>query len=109
MRAIEEIMAESDKHYREAKKAKAKPFVAKRDGDEDVFKCPNLGVYLPKGWEFVQDLWVDHSGFGSESEPALTIKRFLTKVRKGYGYAIREAGQFQVHINEFKRVKHGKV
>ena len=103
MRGIEEIQAENDEHYRKAKKAKAKPFIAKTDGDEGVFKCPFLGVYLPKGWEFVQKHWVDHSGFGSESEPALTPKQFLAKVKKGHGYSLREAGQFQVWVNEFKR------
>ena len=103
MRAIEEIMAESDEHYRKAKKAKAQPYIAKTDGDEGVFKMPFLGVYLPKGWELAQTLFVDSSGFGAENEPALTVKKFLATVKKGYGYSLRSAGQFQVWINEFKR------
>ena len=103
MRSELEMNAENDEHYRKAKKAKAQPYIAKCDGDEGVFKMPHLGCYLPKGWELSGTYFVDGSGWGSEGEPALTAKQFLAKVRKGYGYALRDAGQFQVNVNEFKR------
>jgi hypothetical protein len=104
MRSEIEMQAENDEHYRKAKKAKAQPYIAKTDGDEGVFKMPFLGVYLPKGWELSEKYFVDSSGWGSEGEPALTAKQFLAHVKKGYGYSIREAGQFQVYVNEFKKV-----
>jgi hypothetical protein len=103
MRNIDELRAENDEHYRTAKKAKAQPYIAKRDGDEGVFKMPHLGCYLPKGWELSEKFFVDGSGWGREGEPALTAGQFLRKVKAGYGYALAEAGQFQVHVNEFKR------
>ena len=80
------------------------PYIAKHDKDEGVFKCPNFGDYLPKNWEMSDEYFVDNSGFGSESEPALTPNQFINRVRKGFGYAISGEGQFQVYIKEFKRV-----
>jgi hypothetical protein len=103
MRSEIEMQAENDEHYRKAKKAKAQPYIAKTDGDEGVFKMPFLGVYLPKGWESIAVHFVDSSGWGSENEPALTVKKFLKLVKKGNGYSLRSAGQFQVYVNEFKK------
>lgn len=103
MRAIEEIMAEADEHYRKAKKNKSKPYVAKCNGDEGVFKMPFLGCYKPKGWDVSNKYFVDSSGFGADNEPALTVKRFLSKVIAGRGYSLAQAGQFQVYVNEFVR------
>lgn len=103
MRSELELKAENDEYYRKAKKAKAHPYVAKRDGDEGVFKMPRLGCYLPKGWELSEKYFVDCSGWGREGEPALTAGQFLKKVKAGYGYALSEAGQFQVYVNEFKK------
>lgn len=78
---------------------------AKCDKDEGIFKgVKNIGTSTPIGYEAVQDFFVDNSGFGSESELALTPKSFLAKVRKGFYYGITGVGQFQVYIAEFKKI-----
>lgn len=98
-----ELVANNDRNYREAKRKKLQPYVAKVDGDEGVFKMQNLGCYKPEGWELREKLFVDSSGWGAEGEPALTIKQFLSRVKAGLGYAICQAGQFQVYVNVFER------
>lgn len=81
-----------------------KPYIAKCDNDENVLRCPNFGDYRPKKWRLKNKYFVDNSGFGSNNEPALTIDQFLSKVKVGYGYAITEVDQFQVHIGEFEAI-----
>jgi hypothetical protein len=64
---------------------------------------PAIGDRTPRGWKRLDDEMVDSSGFGSESEPATTITSFITKsLKPGFGYAIIEAGQFQVVIGRFQ-------
>ena len=75
------------------------------NGDETIKYCPKLGNFIPKGFELVQSYFVDNSGFGSDSEPALTFEQFLKKVKKGRFYAIGEEGQLQLYINEYKKTK----
>jgi hypothetical protein len=103
MMSIDFIVSEADRATRGARKNKLQPFVAQKDGDEGVFKMPMLGDYLPAGWEFVQSYFVDSSGFGREDEPALTVRNFTRQVKQGYGYGLKQYGQFQVYVNEFKR------
>lgn len=79
------------------------PLVAFTDKDEAVVKCPNLGDYVPNGWKLIDRLFVDKSGFGGESKPALTVQQFIDKVKSGLGYAIVEEGQFQLYIGVFER------
>jgi hypothetical protein len=67
------------------------------------FPFPNIGDYRPDGWELVETLFVDKSGFGSPSEPALTIEQLLDRLVAGKGYAIIEEGQFQLYLGEFVR------
>lgn len=63
---------------------------------------PFLGEYVPKGWTRTENTYfVDSSGWGSSSEPALSLQRFLEKVVPGRGYAVVEAGQFQVYVAEY--------
>jgi len=72
---------------------------------------PNLGDYRPKGWELVETLFVDSSGFGRSSEPAMTQGQFFQWIADAfdeghdYGYAVIESGQFQVYVGVFKRRK----
>lgn len=87
-----------------AEKSGLLPYIAEKDYDEKVKSCKRLGDYIPKGYKIVNTYFVDNSGFGSESEPALTFRQFLNKVRKGFGYAIGEVGQFQLYINEYQKV-----
>ena len=70
---------------------------------QDIRLMPNFGDYRPKGWELVETYFVDSSGFGQEGEPALTLRQFMGRIKKGRGYAIIEAGQFQVYIGEFEK------
>jgi hypothetical protein len=103
MYSLETIKSMQDEHTVKAKRLKLKPYIAKLDGDKDVFKMPFMGYYLPKGFKITENKYfVDNSGFGSESELALTANQFLTKVKQGLAYGIYEAGQFQVYIQEYK-------
>lgn len=75
-------------------------------GQADLHHLPFLGSYVPAGWREVPDLEVlaDSTGLGSPSEPALTFSQLERYVREhpGYGWAILEAGEFQVVIGAFK-------
>ena len=70
------------------------------------FPFPNLGSHIPRGWKLVETFMCDSSGFGSEDEPALTINGFRNKLladhEKGYGYAVVQAGEFQVIMGAFE-------
>lgn len=91
-------------------------------GDDSVLEnFQNVGRYLPEGWHRVRldhfdpdsrgiymgdndgygAYFVDSSGFGGSDEAALLIDEFIKRVKPGYGYAIVEAGQFQVKIGVF--------
>ena len=77
---------------------------AKENGDIGVKGCKVIGDTTPLGYELTDTFFVDNSGFGASDELALTFNSFLTKVKAGYFYGIKEVGQFQVYINEFKRI-----
>ncbi len=97
---------------RRAAKAKAQPLVIEGEDMPDdvrlfeyVRHMPNIGDYRPRGWRLVEHRLVDKTGFGLESEPALTIPGLLWWVRSegpGHGYAIIEEGQFQVVVGRFQ-------
>ncbi len=77
--------------------------------EDDLKLIPNLGYYVPKDWELVKTHFVDSSGFGEEGELSLTISQFMTLVRTEianqdeiFGWAITQAGQFQVYIGQFR-------
>lgn len=78
-------------------------YKAKSNGDIGVRGCKLIGEKIPLGYELTNTYFVDSSGFGQEGEIALTLGQFLNKVKAGLYYAIKEAGQFQVYINEFKK------
>ncbi|HDY89155.1 MAG TPA: hypothetical protein ENH82_13700 [bacterium] len=79
-------------------------FVASKDKDPAVFKCSLAEDCDLENWELLDDqLFVDHSGFGANDEPALTADQFLEKVKEGFGYAIVEQGQFQLYVGVYKR------
>jgi hypothetical protein len=58
----------------------------------------------PVGFKRVNHYFVDSSGFGTESEPALTQEQFLKKIRKGFYYGITSVGQFQVYVGEYEKI-----
>lgn len=105
MASIEQIRAMNKEATEEAEEQVLTPYIAKCNGDEGVKGCVRLGDYIPFGWELVNTYFVDNLGFGASDEPALTFSQFLTKVKKGFGYAIGEVGQFQVYIHEYKKFK----
>lgn len=103
MLSLSQINAMSREAARKAARNNKKPFIVERD-DLDVmppFPFPNIGDHHPKGWKHVETHFVDKSGWGSPSEPALTPEQFLAKLVPGRGYAIIEEGQFQVYVGEF--------
>lgn len=104
MMSLEVIKALNEKATLEARGQSLEPYIAKCNGDVEVKKCWRLGDYTPKGWKLVKTYFVDNSGLGASDEPALTFVQFLGKVKQGYGYAIGEVGQFQLYINEYKRI-----
>lgn len=71
------------------------------------FPFPFIGDYVPDGWTLEDTYFVDSSGFGTEGEAALTFDAFIRILEEyiGHGWAITEAGQFQVYVGRYtKRV-----
>lgn len=71
-------------------------------------RIPFIGDHTPKQWEECgRPHFVDASGCGLDSEPAMTIARFAELVcgpeRRGHAYAIIERGQFQIYIQEYRK------
>jgi hypothetical protein len=79
---------------------------------EDIFKAGKCDVdtMTLKGFRLVEELFCDSSGFGLDTEPALTPHQAITKVNQlikdnGQLYAsITGQGQFQVYVGLFKKV-----
>ena len=87
-----------------------KPYIAIKDEQDGIACCiPNFcgddysSEFLPDGYEIVEELFVDNSGYCTDDGAALTQKQFIAKVKKGFGYAITGIGQFQVWIGVFKK------
>lgn len=68
-----------------------------------------------QGFELIETFFVDSSGFGLESEPALTRSTFekkLSTLLDEYGELtakITGVGMFQVYVSLFKRVRRGII
>ena len=104
MFSLEYIQALQDENTKKARKQGLTPYIAKTDHDPEVRRCSFLAYYLPEGYELTdRQFFVDNSGLGGDTEPALTFEGFLREVKKGYGYAIFEAGEFQICIREYRR------
>ncbi len=109
MMSLSTIHEMSREQAAKASKAHKKPFIVEaedldlwRGGTETPsFPFPNIGDYRPKGWTLVDTLFVDKSGCGSESEPAMNLRQLLARLEVGKGYAIIEEGQFQLYLGEF--------
>ncbi len=73
----------------------------------DEFPFPTLGD-VPDGWEQLETFWVDHTGCGKASEPALTIDQFRTLLydhvadNPDDSYAITCVGQFQLTLRRVR-------
>ena len=81
---------------------------------EDIFKAKQYSIETLKlkGYELIETLFVDNSGWGSESEPALTPARLIEKIDnllndypKGFYAFLTGVGQFQVYLSIFKKIK----
>lgn len=78
--------------------------------DFDQFPFPDLGDYRPEGWELVDRYFVDATGFGDAREPAKSMKQFKRTLKSDmdedetYGYAVIEAGEFQVYVGKFLKL-----
>jgi len=80
---------------------------------QDVRKSPLLSIEKAegKGYELIEELFVDSSGLGSESEPALTEGQLHSKLREITSAVSPEAvytcitrqGQFQVYLGVFRK------
>lgn len=115
MMSVEAIIDLENQAARKAKRQGAQPYVfAPGTGPlvDGSFPAPNLGSYVPEGWEEVERHFVDKTGWGSPGEPALTIAEFIDVVNErvrdqdfpqDLGWAIVSEGQFQIFIGEFRR------
>lgn len=69
-----------------------------------------------KGYELVEEYFVDSSGWGQDNEPALTREQFINKLTKlleqypgGLTAKITGQGMFQVYVGLFKRTGKSKA
>lgn len=81
-----------------------KPMLAVKDGQQ-LSDIPFVGSDPIKGWNEIDNLFVDSFGFGQIGEPALTTDQFFAKIKAGLAYGVTEFGQFQVHVGVFEKVK----
>ena len=76
---------------------------------EPPWPIPNLPKH-PSGWEVVDQFLVDVSDVGQEDEPAMTQRAFKERLRLevalgvGLGYAITDAGQWQVRMASYRKL-----
>ena len=75
------------------------------------FFCPNIGTLKPRGWKRTGASWfVDKTGHGLDSEPALTWAQFRRQLavyllrHPSHGFAIVEEGEFQVILAAFRKI-----
>jgi len=111
LQAIRALSAEQAERAAEEELTPFVPFNVEEVESWDRFPFPNIGDYTPPGWERVEgaEWFVDKTGWGSEGEPALTVRGFqaalVEYVRENprHGYAITEEGQFQVYVTAFRK------
>lgn len=78
---------------------------------QDVFKSKKASVEMMelKGYQLIDELFVDSSGFGADDEPAMTKLQFETKLQEIVAIhgtvisKITKVGQFQVYVGLFKK------
>ena len=106
MMSLSQIQYESRAAAAKAAREDKHPFIVEAEDLKAIppFPFPFIGDYVPDGWRKVEDYFVDSSGFGRPGEPALTIEQFVKRLTVGHGYAITEAGQFQLYVGEYVQV-----
>lgn len=86
--------------------------------DATGLSIPSIGDHVPPGWRRVDiaEVWgedtrgaaqlnaffVDKTGLGLASEPALTLDAFLATLKPGYGYATIQEGEMQCYVGVFE-------
>lgn len=74
---------------------------------------PYVGDFVPEGFEKIDDIFADTSGFGSSTEPADTLDQLLTKLRRyaeqhGTIYlGLTQVGEFQGYVGVFIETEEG--
>jgi hypothetical protein len=110
MLSIDYIKQINQERAREAASENLEPFVYYNvDEVSEMIPFPfaHIGDYRPEGWLLVDRHFVDSSGFGADDEPAMSLPQFVALLeervteRPGTGWAVIEAGQFQVYVGEF--------
>jgi len=93
--------------HKEGKLKPSIPFIGDRTWKRDWIEV-DLKKLLPRVDAYdrgdVRDsniFFVDSSGFGSEHELAITLRKFLAMAPVGFGYAVVGVGQFQVCVKCF--------
>ena len=82
-----------------------------KENYKNVYKSKLISIEKMKsqGYEYIENLFVDSSGFGREDEPAMTIpyfEKYLLSLLEKHGTlysAITSAGQFQVNIGIYTK------
>lgn len=116
MMSLEVIRYVNDEIGRHAARRNLVPYVPSEPDEVDrwrnlPFVFPNIGNHEPDGWEQVESWFVDKTGHGHESEPAMTHQRLKQVLRDyiamnpGDGFAVTEEGEFQVVVSAFKPVE----
>ena len=120
MLGLSDIQQVNDEKAAEAAEEGKVPYVYSDIAEVDRrsgFPFPHLGDYIPEGWRKYADegglFFVDSSGWGEGNESALTAEAFKSEIKKiitvnefvgwDIGWAIVEAGQFQVYVQAFKK------
>lgn len=113
MMGIETIRQMNAERAAEAAERGLKPYVFDGVAEVDAltsFPFPHIGDHRPEDWTYVHKHFVDATGLGHDDEPALSASQFKRLIRKSVekngsnvGFAIIEAGQFQVYVGEFRR------
>ena len=112
MMGIETLIAVNNQIAREAAREGLVPYVPySAEEATSPFFCPNIGSLEPRGWRRTGPSWfVDKTGYGLDSEPALTWTQFRRHLagyllrNPSHGFAVTEEGDFQVVIEAFRRV-----
>ena len=111
MMSIEVLIAVNNEIAQEAARRGLVPYVPiNADEVRSPFAFPNIGSLKPRGWRRTGQTWfVDKTGHGLESEPALTWTQFRRHLaiyllrHPSHGFAIVEEGEFQVVIGAFTK------
>lgn len=113
MMSLEVLQVVNNEIAQEAAKKGLVPYVPiSAEEVDNPFSFPNIGSLEPRGWRKTDANWfVDKTGHGLESEPALTWRQFRRQLagyllrHPSHGFAITEEGEFQVVVSAFQKAR----